>query len=72
MLCASTAYRMLMGWTPNTVEEGDVVLVWGAAGGLGSMALQIVTAQGGKPVAVISDEEKRQFCHDHGAVGVIN
>ena len=72
MLCASTAYRMLMGWTPNTVEEGDVVLVWGAAGGLGSMALQIVRALGGKPVAVISDEEKRQFCHDHGAVGVIN
>ena len=72
MLCASTAYRMLMGWNPNIVEEGDVVLVWGAAGGLGSMALQIVAAQGGKPVAVISDEDKRQFCLDHGAVGVIN
>ncbi len=72
MLCASTAYRMLMGWNPNIVEEGDVVLVWGAAGGLGSMALQIVAAQGGKPVAVISDENKRQFCLDHGAVGVIN
>ncbi|MDP7524556.1 MAG: alcohol dehydrogenase catalytic domain-containing protein, partial [Arenicellales bacterium] len=47
MLCASTAYRMLMGWAPNVVEEGDVVLVWGAAGGLGSMALQIVAAAGG-------------------------
>ena len=31
MLCASTAYRMLMGWSPNTVEPDDVVLVWGAA-----------------------------------------
>ncbi len=72
MLCASTAYRMLMGWSPNIVEEGDVVLVWGAAGGLGSLALQIVTAQGGKAVAVVSDEEKRQFCLDKGAVGVIN
>ena len=72
MLCASTAYRMLMGWAPNIVEEGDVVLVWGAAGGLGSLALQIVSAQGGKPVAVVSDEEKRQFCLDKGAVGVIN
>ena len=72
MLCASTAYRMLMGWPPNTVEVGDVVLVWGTAGGLGSMALQIVAAQGGRPVAVISDEDKRQFCLDHGAVGVIN
>ncbi len=72
MLCASTAYRMLMGWEPNIVNKGDVVLVWGAAGGLGSMALQIVKAQGGKPVAVISDEKKRQFCLDKGAVGVIN
>ena len=72
MLCASTAYRMLMGWAPNTVEEGDAVLVWGAAGGLGSLAMQIVAARGGKPVAVISDEDKRQFCLDHGAVGVIN
>ena len=72
LLCASTAYRMLMGWAPHTVEEGDAVLVWGAAGGLGSLALQIVAAQGGKGVAVISDEDKRQFCLDHGAVGVIN
>jgi len=72
LLCASTAYRMLMGWPPNVVEQGDVVLVWGAAGGLGSMALQIVSALGGRPVAVVSDEAKRQFCLDHGAVGVIN
>ena len=72
MLCASTAYRMLMGWPPHTVAEGDVVLVWGAAGGLGSMALQIAAAQGGKPVAVVSDEDKRQYCLDHGAIGVIN
>jgi crotonyl-CoA carboxylase/reductase len=72
MLCASTAYRMLMGWPPHTVGEGDVVLVWGAAGGLGSMALQITAAQGGKPVAVVSDDAKRQFCLDHGAVGVVN
>ncbi len=72
MLCASTAYRMLMGWPPHTVEDGDVVLVWGAAGGLGSMALQIAAAQGGKPVAVVSDQSKRQFCLDHGAIGVID
>ncbi len=72
LLCASTAYRMLMGWTPNVVEEGDVVLVWGAAGGLGSMALQITAAMGGRPVAVVSDDSKRQFCLDHGAVGVID
>ncbi len=72
LLCASTSYRMLMGWAPNVVENGDVVLVWGAAGGLGSMALQIVREMGGRPVAVVSSEAKRQFCLDHGAVGVVN
>ena len=72
LLCGSTAYRMLMGWSPNIVEPEDVVLVWGAAGGLGSMALQITKAHGGRAVAVISGEDKRQFCLDHGAVGVVN
>ncbi len=72
LLCASTAYRMLMGWSPNTVEEGDAVLVWGAAGGLGSIALQIVKNAGGRAIAVVSSDDKRQFCLDHGAVGVIN
>jgi len=72
LLCASTAYRMLMGWAPHTVQDGDVVLVWGAAGGLGSYAMQIVRAMGGRAVAVVSDESKRQFCLDNGAVGVIN
>jgi len=72
MLCASTAYRQLMGWSPNVVEKDDVVLIWGAAGGLGAMAIQIVAALGGKPVAVVSSEDKRQYCLDLGAVGVIN
>ncbi|MGY8995098.1 MAG: crotonyl-CoA carboxylase/reductase, partial [Alphaproteobacteria bacterium] len=72
LLCASTAYRMLMGWAPNTIQEGDVVLVWGAAGGLGTYAMQITKALGARAVAVVSDEDKRQFCLDHGAVGVIN
>ncbi len=72
LLCASTAYRMLMGWAPNAVQKDDVVLVWGAAGGLGSYAMQITKALGGRAVAVVSDEDKHQFCLDQGAVGVIN
>ena len=65
LLCASTAYRMLRGWAPNVVEPGDVVLVWGAAGGLGSLALEITRACGGRAVAVVSDEAKREFCLEH-------
>ena len=72
LLCASTAYRMLMGWPPHTVEKGDAVLVWGAAGGLGSMALEITRAVGGRPIAVVSNDDKRKFCMDHGAAGVVN
>ena len=72
MLCASTAYRMLMGWPPHTVAAGDAVLVWGASGGLGSYAMQIARAMGGRAVAVVSDEAKRRYCLDNGAVGVVN
>ena len=71
-LVGATAYRMLMGWPPHTVREGDAVLVWGGAGGLGSMALQIVREFGGKPVAVVSSHDKAEFCRKLGAVGVIN
>ena len=72
MLVGATAYRMLMGWPPHQVEEGDVVLIWGGAGGLGCQAIQIVAARGGIPVAVISGEEKHDFCVKLGAKGTIN
>ncbi|HEX6261229.1 MAG TPA: crotonyl-CoA carboxylase/reductase [Actinomycetota bacterium] len=71
-LVGATAYRMLFGWPPHTVEEGDVVLIWGAAGGLGSMAIQLVAQAGGKPIGVVSSEDKFEFCRKLGAVGVIN
>ncbi len=72
MLVGATAYRMLMGWPPHTVEENDVVLVWGGSGGLGSQAIQIVKAQGGIPIAVVSDPGKFEFCKSLGARGCIN
>ncbi len=72
MLVAATAYRMLHGWPPNVVGPGDPVLVWGGAGGLGSMAIQIVRAAGGRPVAVVSGDDKVEFCKRLGAVGVID
>ena len=71
-LVGATAYRMLMGWPPNTVREGDVVLVWGGAGGLGSMAIQLVRELGGRAVAVVSSEEKAEFCRKLGAVGTVD
>ena len=72
MLVAATTYRMLAGWPPHVVRPGDVVLVWGGAGGLGSMAIQMVRAMGGHPIAVVSSEDKYEFCSELGAVGCIN
>ncbi|EMY68434.1 crotonyl-CoA carboxylase/reductase [Leptospira vanthielii] len=72
MLVAATAYRMLHHWKPNDVKPGDVALIWGGAGGLGAMAIQIVKAAGGVPIAVVSSDDKIDFCKNLGAAGVIN
>jgi crotonyl-CoA carboxylase/reductase len=72
MLVGATAYRQLLGWEPHTVRPGDPVLIWGGSGGLGSMAIQIVRAKGGIPIAVVSSEDKFEFCYRLGAHGVIN
>jgi crotonyl-CoA carboxylase/reductase len=71
-LTGGTAYRMLHGWPPHTVAEGDVVLVWGGSGGLGSMAIQLVALAGGRAVAVVSSDEKGDYCRSLGAVGFVN
>ncbi len=71
-LVGATAYRMLFGWPPHDVRENDVVLVWGGAGGLGSMAVQLAALRKAKPIAVISNETKLDFCQRLGAVGCIN
>jgi crotonyl-CoA carboxylase/reductase len=72
MLVGATAYRMLTNWTPHNVQPGDVVLVWGGSGGLGSMAIQITRALGGIPVAVTSSDEKGEYCKKLGAAGYVN
>ncbi|MFZ0886835.1 MAG: crotonyl-CoA carboxylase/reductase [Candidatus Binataceae bacterium] len=71
-LVGATALRMLMGWPPHVVRPNDVVLIWGASGGLGCQAIQIVDALGGIPVAVVSDDRKFEFCTMLGAKGCIN
>jgi crotonyl-CoA carboxylase/reductase len=72
MLVGATAYRMLCGWEERSLESGDAALIWGGAGGLGSMAIQIARAVGAKPVAVVSSDDKVDYCEQLGAVGVIN
>ena len=71
-LTLATAYRMLFGHHPHELKPGQNVLVWGASGGLGSFAIQLVNAAGGNAIGVISDEDKRDFVMGLGAKGVIN
>ena len=71
-LTLATAYRMLFGHRPHTLKPGQNVLVWGASGGLGSFAIQLINTAGANAIGVISDESKRDFVLGLGAKGVIN
>ncbi|HHL20533.1 MAG TPA: crotonyl-CoA carboxylase/reductase [Aliiroseovarius sp.] len=71
-LTLATAYRMLFGHHPHELKPGQNVLVWGASGGLGSFAIQLINTAGANAIGGISDESKRDFVMSLGAKGVIN
>lgn len=71
-LTLATAYRMLFGHRPHVLRPGQNVLVWGASGGLGSMAIQLCATVGANAIGVISDESKRDFVMSLGAKAVLN
>jgi crotonyl-CoA carboxylase/reductase len=71
-LVLATAYRMLFGHRPHVLRPGHNVLVWGASGGLGSMAVQLIATSGANAVGVVSEDDKRDFVMHLGARGVIN
>ncbi|MCK5546305.1 MAG: crotonyl-CoA carboxylase/reductase [Rhodospirillaceae bacterium] len=71
-LTLATAYRMLFGHAPHGIKPGQNILVWGASGGLGSFAIQLIKIAGANAIGVISDESKRDFVMGLGAKGVIN
>ena len=60
-LCGMTAYRMLVGPRGARMKQGDIVLVWGAAGGLGGFAIQLVRNGGGTAVGVVNSERKAKL-----------
>ena len=71
-LCASTSYRMLVGDNAARMKMGDVVLVWGATGGIGGYATQLVLAGGGIPVGVVSSPDKAELLNEMGCEAVID
>lgn len=71
-LVNSTAYRQLVSPHGAGMKLGDIVLVWGASGGLGSYATQMALASGATPVCVVSSPEKADICRRMGAELVID
>jgi crotonyl-CoA reductase len=71
-LCSGTAYRMVVSGHGAAMRQGDVVLVWGAAGGVGSYAVQYVLNGGGVPVGVVSSPEKADLLRRLGCEAVID
>jgi crotonyl-CoA reductase len=71
-LVNSTAYRQLISSHGAAMRLGDVVLIWGASGGLGSYATQLALAGGATPVCVVSSPAKAKIVRSMGADWVID
>lgn len=54
------------------LKPGETVLVLGAAGGVGTAALQIAKAAGAKVIAAASTDEKCALCKELGADATLN
>jgi NADPH2:quinone reductase len=54
------------------LKAGETVLVLGAAGGVGTSAIQIAKAMGARVIAAASSEEKCALCRSLGADATIN
>jgi NADPH2:quinone reductase len=53
------------------LREGETVLVHGAAGGVGTAALQVANGLGARTIAVVSSEEKERVAREAGAEEVV-
>ncbi len=70
MLTYGTSYHALVNRA--NLQEGETLLVLGAAGGVGTAAIQIGKALGATVIAAASTDEKLKFCKDNGADLTIN
>jgi NADPH2:quinone reductase len=72
------AFLMTYGTTQHALMDrgalkpGETVLVLGAAGGVGTAAVQIAKAAGARVIAAASSDAKCQLCREIGADATIN
>jgi NADPH2:quinone reductase len=64
-----TAYFSLV--TRGRLASGETVLVHGAAGGVGTAALQVARGLGARTIAVVSSDEKERVAREAGADEVV-
>jgi NADPH2:quinone reductase len=57
--------------TRGRLVAGETVLVHGAAGGVGTAALQVARALGARTIAVVSSDAKERVARDAGAEAVV-
>ena len=65
-----TSYHALID--RGQLKAGETVLVLGAAGGVGTAAIQIAKAVGAKVIAAASSDEKCALCRELGADATLN
>ena len=70
MLTYGTSYHALVNRAH--IQKGETLLVLGAAGGVGTAAIQIAKALGVTIIAAASTTEKLAFCEENGADHLIN
>ncbi len=74
----AAAYLMTYGTSHHALMDraalrpGETVLVLGAAGGVGTAAIQIAKAAGARVIAAVSTEEKAALCRSIGADEAVN
>ena len=64
-LVATTSWRMCV--TRGKLQDGETVLILGAAAGVGVICIQIAKMLGCRVIATASTEEKRALCSELGA-----
>jgi NADPH2:quinone reductase len=70
LIPAHTAYHAVI--RRGGVEPGETVLVTGAAGGIGSAAVQLAAARGARVVAIVGSREKARHCESLGAAFAVD